>query len=99
MPMAMTKSATMPMPAKGAGMTEVNRGISQMMPMVSATSPSISASGAPVSQAPFAMPWPADSADPGTWNCDNCAMKITMARPLTNPSITGCGTSRMNLPR
>ena len=25
-------------------------------------------------------------------------MKITMASPLTKPSITGCGTMRMNLP-
>ena len=35
---------------------------------------------------------------PGTLNWLICARKITMARPLTKPSITGCGTSRMNLP-
>jgi len=26
-------------------------------------------------------------------------MKMMMARPLTNPNITGCGTKRMNLPK
>mmetsp|Transcript_2173 Transcript_2173/g.4661 ORF Transcript_2173/g.4661 Transcript_2173/m.4661 type:complete len:309 (+) Transcript_2173:655-1581(+) len=30
--------------------------------------------------------------------CASCAFAITIARPLTNPSITGCGTSLMNLP-
>ena len=32
-------------------------------------------------------------------NCPSCAIKITMARPLTKPSITGWGTMRINLPR
>ena len=30
--------------------------------------------------------------------CDICAFAITIARPLTNPRLTGYGTRRMNLP-
>jgi hypothetical protein len=47
-------------------------------------------SGQPVIHAAVALP--------GTLNWVSCARKITMASPLTKPSITGCGTRRMNLP-
>ena len=36
--------------------------------------------------------------DPGTLNWVICARKMTIAKPFTKPSITGCGTRRMNLP-
>ena len=70
-----------------------------MIAMVSAVSPSIMASGMPLSHSPLGRkPWPLGVAVPGTWNWPSWARKITMASPLTKPSITGCGTSRMNLP-
>ena len=33
-----------------------------------------------------------------TLNWPSCAKKITIAKPFTKPSITGCGTRRINLP-
>lgn len=31
-----------------------------------------------------------------TWKCSICARKITIAKPFTNQSITGCGTNLIN---
>ena len=63
-----------------------------MIAIVAAIRPSIVNRGVP------AIHWrpPAPS---GALNCSSCARKITIARPLTKPSITGWGTMRMNLPR
>lgn len=56
------------------------------MAIVSATSPSITYSGIPPSQ------WPP------SLKCSSWASAMTIARPLTKPSITGCGTMRTSLP-
>ena len=98
MPVAITTTATMPMPASGAGISLVILGITQMIAMVAATSASIKNSGWPDSHSPPDMPWPVSTIVPGTLNWLICARKITIARPFTKPSITGCGTSRINLP-
>ena len=70
-----------------AGITLVNLGKPQMMTMVRATKPNKIYKEVPVSHAPET-----------SLNCSSWDMKIMMARPLTNPKITGCGTKRINLP-
>ena len=97
-PKAITTAAMIPIPASGAGMTLVIRGMTQMIAMVAATSPSMIQSGPPDSHSPPPAPCPVLSTVPGTLNWVSWARKITMASPFTKPSITGCGTSRMNLP-
>ena len=74
------------------------RGMTQMIAMVAATSASISIKGWPDSHSPPPMPWPVSTMVPGTLNWLSWARKMTIASPFTKPSITGCGTSRMNLP-
>ncbi|MNM42965.1 hypothetical protein D3C81_538170 [compost metagenome] len=56
------------------------------MAMVTATSPIIMYSGVPLSQVSPLL------------KCSNCASAMMIARPLTKPSITGCGTMRTSLP-
>ena len=56
------------------------------MAMVTATSPVIMYSGVPLSQVSPLL------------KCSNCARAMMIARPLTKPSITGCGTMRTSLP-
>ena len=98
MPVAITRMAMMPIPASGAGISLVKRGMIQMIAMVAATSASIRYNGLPDSHSPPDMPCPVSTIVPGTLNWPIWARKITIARPFTKPSITGCGTSRMNLP-
>jgi len=57
------------------------------MAMVAATSPVITYNGVPLSQVSPLL------------KCSNCARAMMIARPLTNPSITECGTMRTSLPR
>ena len=87
MPKPITSAATVTIATKDDGTARVNFGRPQMMPMVSTVSPSITHIEEPPSQAPSIV-----------LNCASCAMKITIAKPFTKPYITGCGTSRMNLP-
>lgn len=56
------------------------------MAMVSATRPAIRYSGSPLSQVSPCL------------KCSSWASAMTIARPLTKPSITGCGTMRTSLP-
>ena len=97
-PKKITMTATIPIPANGAGMILVTRGITQMIAIVKPTKPSIVINSIPPSHSPPVVPWPETSTEPGTLNCVSCARKITMAKPLTKPNITGCGTRRINLP-
>jgi len=57
------------------------------MAMVSSTSPVIRYNGVPLSHCSPLL------------KCSSCASAMMIARPLTNPSITGCGTMRTSLPR
>ena len=82
----------MPIAASGAGTNFVSFGVAQIRAMVPATSASVITSVMPDIQT-----WP--PAPSLTLNCSSCARKMTMASPLTKPSITGCGTIRMNLPK
>ena len=76
---------------RGAGMAFVIFGVTQIITIVTATSASVIYSIGPAIQldVPSALT---------IWNCCSCASPITIASPLTKPSITGCGTMRMNLP-
>ena len=68
-------------------MTSVSRCHKTMMAMLAAVSASMVASSAPCIHAPAAV-----------LKLSSCATAKSSARPLMKPSITGCGTSRMNLP-
>ena len=78
--------------AKGAGIIFVSRGVTQINAMVKATRPRVVYNSAPLTHV-FSPDAEMDL------NCSNWARPITIARPLTNPSITGCGTMRINLPQ
>ena len=85
------------------GRAVVKRGRKWIISMVRATRPTSMYNWAPSSQATStmlpSMKVPASQpGSPSTPNWLSWARKITMARPLTKPSITGCGTMRMNLP-
>ena len=86
-----TNNVTTMIAASEAGTTLVNFGRKWMIAIVSATRPSMIASGLPAIHSIC-------PSTPAVLNCPSCARKITIASPLTNPSITGCGTMRMNLP-
>ena len=58
-----------------------------MIPMVSPTKPSITHSLSPTNQSPLT-----------SLNIPNCDKNITIANPLTNPIITGCGINLTNFP-
>ena len=88
----MTAMATRPMAASGAGKAFVMRGVIQIIAIVAATSARLIQRVAPDIQTWCPLP-------SGTLNCSICAKKITIARPLTKPSMTGCGTIRINFPR
>ena len=88
-PMAM--AATTMIPVNAAGTTLVTLGNNHMMAMVNPTSPIMVYSSVPSIQTfwPFTL-----------WvNMPNWLKKITMAKPLTNPIITGWGMRRTNFPR
>ena len=77
--------------ASDEGIALVSRGKTAMIVIVRPTRPSISHSRVPVRnsicpEAPSVLKLP-------IW-----ASRITTARPLTKPSITGCGTMRISLP-
>ena len=78
------------MAVRAAGTFLVSLGRPHMIPMVSATRANIFQSGAPLSHA----------VSPSTvvLNIPNWDKKITMARPLTKPIITGCGINLTNFP-
>ena len=88
----MSKNATSPntarMATREAGTALVSLGSPQMMSIVSNTSPPNRYSASPVSHAPVA----------GFLNWSNCAMKMMIARPLTNPKMAGWGTRRISFP-
>ena len=56
MPVAITRMAMMPMPASGAGISLVMRGMTQMIAIVAATSANIRYNGPPDSHSPPDMP-------------------------------------------
>ncbi len=87
-PKPMTTAAVIAMPASGAGIAIVSLGSAQITAIVSATSASTNASCAGSIHDPSAV------LKKSIW-----LLAMTMASPLTKPSITGCGTSRMNLPQ
>ena len=87
-----TATAMRPMAASGAGNALVMRGVIQIIAIVAATSARVIQRVMPDIQTWCPLL-------PGTLNCSICAKKITIARPLTKPSITGCGTIRINFPR
>ncbi len=74
-----------------AGSARVSLGSSQMIPIVSAISASMIHSAGPRRKT-------RSPAAPIVLKLPNCAIRITMASPLTNPSITEWGTIRMNIP-
>ena len=85
------KTATIPnttrIAASDAGTALVSLGKPHMMSIVSKTRPRSTYRDIPVSQDPdISLNW------------SSCDMNIIMASPLTNPKITGWGTSRINLP-
>mmetsp|Transcript_29 Transcript_29/g.68 ORF Transcript_29/g.68 Transcript_29/m.68 type:complete len:241 (-) Transcript_29:80-802(-) len=82
---------TIPMAASGAGMERVTSGITCTKNMVRPTRPNMQERAGPESQA---KPPPAA----GIWKATSWERKMAMARPFTKPSITGCGTRRMNFP-
>ena len=88
---ASTAMVTSPIAINGAGIILVIRGVIQIMAIVAATRISVSVNSAPASQLSF----PEASV---VLNCSSCASPMTIASPFTKPSITGCGTMRMNLP-
>ncbi len=73
------------------GTARVNFGRPQMMSIVTATSPNITVNGIP----PMYCSRPSS---PSTLKLPSCAMPMTIARPLTKPSITLAGTMRMSMP-
>ena len=77
--------------ANDDGIALVRRGRNAMMTIVAKTMPNMSQSRVPERKAIV----PSASR---VLKLPNCAIKITTARPLTNPRITGCGTIRINLP-
>ena len=66
----------------GAGTARVKRGIKKMISIVEATSAIIIHKVVPFIQANAPV-------TPGSLKCCSWERKITIARPLTNPSITG----------
>ncbi len=86
-----TNIVTTPIASSGAGTNLVIFGAAQIRNIVNATRASVSSSVVPLIQ-----PWPPSGVS--TRNCSSCARPITIANPFTNPSITGCGTMRMNFP-
>ena len=76
--------------ANEAGTALVSLGKNMTIPIVNATKPAIINRGLPDNQtlSPFTI----------VLNCSSCDMKMIIAKPFTNPNITGCGTNRMNLP-
>mmetsp|Transcript_27106 Transcript_27106/g.88926 ORF Transcript_27106/g.88926 Transcript_27106/m.88926 type:complete len:225 (+) Transcript_27106:764-1438(+) len=81
-PSTCVNPVTVRMAARGAGTACVSFGSALMMATVNAVRPHMIISGSPDNPA----------------NCSNCARPMTSARPLTNPSIAGCGTSLINFP-
>ena len=81
-------AVTMPTAASDGGTAVVSLGTSFTSAMVSAVSPHMVANAGERRPAASGAP-----------KCVSCAFVITIASPLTKPSITGCGTSRMNLPQ
>ena len=78
-----------PTAASAGGTAVVSRGASLTLAAASAVSAHIVAPAAPESHAPVAR----------SRKCVSCARVITIASPFTKPSIAGCGTIVMNLPR
>ena len=74
--------------AREAGMTLVTLGTTFMKIMASDVRPTMVAPLAPLMRVPVT----------GSLNWPSCALVMTMARPLTNPSMTGCGTSLIHFP-
>ena len=88
MPKQATIAKTTMIATNEAGITLVIFGNPITMAMVNATNPSMVYNGEPANQVSV----------PCILNWLNCHMKIIIASPFTNPNITGCGTSLMNLP-
>mmetsp|Transcript_10941 Transcript_10941/g.30934 ORF Transcript_10941/g.30934 Transcript_10941/m.30934 type:complete len:205 (-) Transcript_10941:648-1262(-) len=90
-PRVCVRPVTMPMAARGAGRALVMRGRTAMIAIVNPVRPAMIASGVPDSNTacPAALT---------VWKCSNWADRMTMARPLTKPSIAARGTRRMSLP-
>mmetsp|Transcript_86605 Transcript_86605/g.279623 ORF Transcript_86605/g.279623 Transcript_86605/m.279623 type:complete len:209 (+) Transcript_86605:1041-1667(+) len=88
-PKSFTAEVTMPTVRSDEGTAVVNLGSTLTSAMEIAVRPHIVSPWAPPSKAP----------ETGSRKCVNCALKMTMASPLTKPNITGCGTNLMNLPQ
>ena len=87
-----TTPVTTPIATSGAGISLVTRGVNQIKTMVATINIIVMFSNAP----------DIHTASPlASWirNCSSWASPITIANPLTNPSITGYGINRMNLPQ
>jgi hypothetical protein len=82
---------TTPIATSDDGTFFVKRGSTYTIAMVNATSPSIVASSSPPNQSPTTAP-------SRSRNILSCDRKTTIARPLTKPIITGCGTNRISRP-
>ena len=86
---SLVAAVTMPTASRLGGSAVVSLGMSLTSAIVATVSAAMVRPRAPRSRPPVS----------GSRKCVSCARVMTIARPLTNPSITGCGTSRMNLPR
>ena len=89
--MATEASVTVRIATKEAGTAFVNRGSQRIMAMVAATRTSITTKGRPLRKTSSPV---ADS----VLKLASCARPITMASPLTKPSMTECGTMRISFP-
>ena len=90
-PRPMAKAATTMIPVSAAGTTLVTLGSNHMINIVRPTSPIIVYNS---------LPW-IQTFCPSTTrvNMPNWLKKMTIANPLTNPIITGCGIRRTNFPK
>mmetsp|Transcript_33902 Transcript_33902/g.74209 ORF Transcript_33902/g.74209 Transcript_33902/m.74209 type:complete len:320 (+) Transcript_33902:593-1552(+) len=82
-------AVTIPTESREEGMAVVSRGRSFTRAMERPVRPHMVAPRAPTSRAPVT----------GSKKWLSCAFPMTMARPFTKPSMTGCGTSLMNFPQ
>lgn len=82
-----TNPKTTKIAASDAGITLVNFGKPQMISMVKNTNANSTYMVFPVNQFPLS-----------SLNWTSCDMNMIMAKPFTNPKITGCGTRRISFP-
>ena len=91
-----TIKLTTRIPANAEGIAFVTFGKKWVINIVAAIILIMMYNSLPANQLPSVQPHLPPGVDSCNWGI--CAKKITIAKPFTNPSITGYGTIRMNLP-